>query len=174
LNAKLKKTLISLHIKVNEVELSNTVQDIRSLYQRTMNNELDELINSNSDWTDMDSSIDSDSDSSSESGNDEQIQKEDLSNVSRSPGDMEKKLIRRLSSIDSNKNSTFDNPLRCPICLDEYKLPKALPCQHSFCAACLKPLLTPQLRINLENYRRYIVPTVQCPICRKCHALKIF
>jgi len=125
----------------------------------------------------MDSTSDDDSDSSSESGNYQspvkahKAQKEDLSNASGSPENIEKKLIRRLSSIDSNKHSTFDELLRCSICLDEYKLPKALPCQHSFCAACLKPLLTLQMRLNLENYRRIYVPTIQCPICRKFHAL---
>merc|ERR1712126_136479 len=99
----------------------------------------------------------------SESEDYEQLQNENLSDPSRSQRNIQKKLIRRLSSIDSNKNSTLDEMLRCSICLDEYKSPKALPCQHSFCAACLKPLLTQSMRFNLENNRGYIVPTVQCP-----------
>ena len=50
--------------------------------------------------------------------------------------------------------------LTCALCLDVYnhddKLPKVIPCQHSFCCTCLSGLL----QVN----RGYTVP---CPICRE-------
>ena len=35
-------------------------------------------------------------------------------------------------------NPALQNILECSICLDEFKQPKMLPCQHSFCEECLK------------------------------------
>ena len=50
--------------------------------------------------------------------------------------------------------------LECPICLEEYCQPKALPCQHTFCLEpCLKDL------VNSEKNN------IECPICRKIHDL---
>ena len=48
--------------------------------------------------------------------------------------------------------------LRCPICLDRFKGPKLLPCQHTFCRSpCLEGLW--------GGYRRVI----RCPECRVEH-----
>lgn len=48
--------------------------------------------------------------------------------------------------------------LTCPVCLDRYKQPKLLPCQHSFCLApCLVNLVERQTR------------TIKCPECRVLH-----
>ena len=48
--------------------------------------------------------------------------------------------------------------LRCPICLDRFKGPKLLPCQHTFCRSpCLEGLW--------GGYRR----TIRCPECRVEH-----
>ena len=45
--------------------------------------------------------------------------------------------------------------LECAVCLERYKSPKELDCQHSFCESpCLEQLLSPTTR------------TIQCPICR--------
>ncbi len=50
--------------------------------------------------------------------------------------------------------------LTCPVCLDRYKVPKLLPCQHTFC-------LTPCLTNLLDRQTRKI----KCPECRMLHAL---
>ena len=45
--------------------------------------------------------------------------------------------------------------LECAVCLEHYKSPKELDCQHSFCESpCLEQLLSPTTQ------------TIQCPICR--------
>lgn len=52
--------------------------------------------------------------------------------------------------------------LTCPVCLDRYKQPKLLPCQHTF---CLNPCL-----VNLvDNTTRRI----KCPECRMIHTIPI-
>ena len=50
--------------------------------------------------------------------------------------------------------------LECPICLEKFKSPRMLPCQHSFCIEpCLKGI------VNLTR------KSVQCAICRKVHKM---
>ena len=52
----------------------------------------------------------------------------------------------------------LDKILECPICLEEFKTPKMLPCQHSFCMEdCLKNL------VDSNSVSKEII----CPICRK-------
>ena len=36
------------------------------------------------------------------------------------------------------KFENLENLLQCAICLDRFRLPKVLPCQHTFCLACLR------------------------------------
>ena len=50
--------------------------------------------------------------------------------------------------------------LTCPVCLDRYKTPKLLPCQHTFC-------LTPCLTNLIDRATRKI----KCPECRMLHSL---
>ncbi|XP_046343659.1 RING finger protein nhl-1-like isoform X1 [Haliotis rufescens] len=48
--------------------------------------------------------------------------------------------------------------LQCSVCLDRYKTPKLLPCQHTFChQPCLEGLVDHRLR------------TIRCPECRADH-----
>ena len=61
----------------------------------------------------------------------------------------------------------LDKFLECPICLEQIKQPKMLPCQHSF---CMKPCL--------ENMMKELMPPsvkkkflVTCPICRDIHSI---
>ncbi|CAG0891240.1 unnamed protein product [Cyprideis torosa] len=54
----------------------------------------------------------------------------------------------------------FDQLLTCPICLDRYKNPKLLPCQHSF---CLDPCM--------EGLIDYVRRQVKCPECRAEHRI---
>jgi tripartite motif-containing protein 71 len=52
--------------------------------------------------------------------------------------------------------------LTCPVCLDSFKQPKLLPCQHTF---CLSPCLT-----NLVDR---ITRRIKCPECRMIHNLPL-
>lgn len=47
--------------------------------------------------------------------------------------------------------------LECPICLEKFKEPKVLTCQHSYCKKCLERLVT---RVDREDHE------VKCPECR--------
>ena len=50
--------------------------------------------------------------------------------------------------------------LECAVCLEQYRSPKELDCQHSFCESpCLEQLLSP------------ITRTIQCPMCRATQAV---
>jgi hypothetical protein len=63
---------------------------------------------------------------------------------------------------ESSVQSDILKRLTCPVCLDRYKAPKLLPCQHTF---CLSPCL-----VNLvdRTTRR-----IKCPECRQIHNLPI-
>lgn len=52
--------------------------------------------------------------------------------------------------------------LTCSVCLDKFKQPKLLPCQHTFCLTpCLANLVEPQTR------------RIKCPECRTTHMIPI-
>ena len=56
-----------------------------------------------------------------------------------------------------------DKLLECSVCLEEFKQPKMLKCQHSF---CLNPCLKNMAKIINILGKRYLV---ECAICRqKC------
>ncbi|MFH4979400.1 hypothetical protein AB6A40_006109 [Gnathostoma spinigerum] len=66
----------------------------------------------------------------------------------------------------SSRPPEFSNPLEkieqlltCPICLDRYKQPRLLPCQHSFCLPCL------------EGCGDALHRTLKCPECRAEHSI---
>ena len=46
----------------------------------------------------------------------------------------------------------------CPVCLDQYKLPQILTCQHTFCKSCLDRLIRKDF--------------VKCPLCKKISWIK--
>ena len=58
----------------------------------------------------------------------------------------------------------LDKLLECPVCLEQFKQPKVLKCQHSFCLdPCLKKMAKP--RQGSSRYKYW----VECAICRqKC------
>ncbi|XP_045026133.1 LOW QUALITY PROTEIN: RING finger protein nhl-1 [Daphnia magna] len=54
----------------------------------------------------------------------------------------------------------FDQLLTCCVCLDRYRNPKLLPCQHSF---CMEPCM--------EGLINYVTRQVKCPECRAEHRI---
>ena len=54
-----------------------------------------------------------------------------------------------------------DKLLECPICFEQFKKPKMLKCQHSF---CLEPCLKNMAKSNTFGKMKYFV---ECPICRQ-------
>ena len=46
--------------------------------------------------------------------------------------------------------------IKCPICLEQLKQPKILPCQHTYCLECLEEVA----KLNNPD-------TVDCPECRR-------
>lgn len=63
-----------------------------------------------------------------------------------------------MAEKSSNLLQQFKERLTCSICLEQYKEPKGLPCQHSFCEDCLG-----HLALELHQ-RKYFL---KCPTCRK-------
>ena len=74
------------------------------------------------------------------------------------------------SSSSSSSESDLDSDLEeqakclttCSICMDKFKAPKVLPCQHTFCLGCL------QRCYDSTNSQRLVpVTNFPCPTCRK-------
>ncbi|KAK0055257.1 tripartite motif-containing protein 2 [Biomphalaria pfeifferi] len=66
-----------------------------------------------------------------------------------------------MASQDSNSEPAFEKLsnefLICPLCYEQYKTPKVLPCQHTFCLPCLRSYVA----------ARGIDGTVPCPMCKE-------
>ena len=60
----------------------------------------------------------------------------------------------------AQKSSPQDNILNCPICMDIYKTPRMLPCQHTMCESCLHSYIVNKSR------ERVLVSDFPCPVCR--------
>ncbi|KJH43472.1 zinc finger, C3HC4 type [Dictyocaulus viviparus] len=80
--------------------------------------------------------------------------------------DARAKVRHLVSQAPTARPPEFVNPLEkieqlltCPICLDRYKQPKLLPCQHTFCYPCL------------ESYADTLHRTIKCPECRAEHTI---
>ena len=61
---------------------------------------------------------------------------------------------RQSRRISANRKESVGQTPTCGLCLEEFKRPKLLPCEHVFCMECLKPYVNPK---NL----------LACPRCRK-------
>nr|XP_022297250.1 uncharacterized protein LOC111106742 [Crassostrea virginica] len=66
-------------------------------------------------------------------------------------------------------DSRLDNPsidrdkFRCPICLEEVRDPKDLPCFHTFCKSCIQTYISSTAACTGDQS----VKTIECPVCRK-------
>jgi hypothetical protein len=60
------------------------------------------------------------------------------------------------SSKLAYSHSTMEDILQCPLCLDRYHDPRALPCQHVFCCSCLKTIISSNILCSM----------ITCPLCR--------
>jgi hypothetical protein len=59
-----------------------------------------------------------------------------------------------------NNQKRLDRLMTCSICLDKFRIPKVLPCMHTFCLTpCLTNLIDPR-------DRRF-----RCPECRREHLI---
>ena len=66
----------------------------------------------------------------------------------------------------------------CALCLDDLKDPRALPCLHTFCTACMRPLVKvriplhitvcTRLDINSKLGEDYVISCLYCFINMKC------
>ena len=66
----------------------------------------------------------------------------------------------------------FDQLLTCCICLDRYRTPKLLPCQHSYCLdPCMEGLVDYVKKQVTEAALVTSVPQVKCPECRAGHRI---
>ncbi|XP_052680660.1 uncharacterized protein LOC128161418 [Crassostrea angulata] len=59
--------------------------------------------------------------------------------------------------------SGSDDKFRCPICLEEVRNPKYLPCYHTFCKSCIQTYISSTAACSGDNSPK----TIQCPVCRK-------
>ncbi|XP_033745025.1 E3 ubiquitin-protein ligase TRIM68-like [Pecten maximus] len=67
--------------------------------------------------------------------------------------------VREQSSLDGSR-SMDTLVLECPICLEQLRHPKSLPCLHSFCEECLGSYITKELSGKMAS-------SFSCPVCRK-------
>ncbi|CAC5407032.1 unnamed protein product [Mytilus coruscus] len=61
----------------------------------------------------------------------------------------------------ANDMNQFDDLLTCTICLETFKIPKYLPCLHSFCESCIKTYIESSAEKERES------EGFKCPVCRK-------
>ncbi|KAL3881505.1 hypothetical protein ACJMK2_027937 [Sinanodonta woodiana] len=59
-----------------------------------------------------------------------------------------------------SETDSYEDRIKCPICLKNFNNPKVLTCLHTFCDTCLSRTLT-QLREKTQP-----VEAIECPLCR--------
>ncbi|XP_069142203.1 tripartite motif-containing protein 2-like [Argopecten irradians] len=52
--------------------------------------------------------------------------------------------------------------LECPICLEQFRHPKSLPCLHSFCQECIASYI-----VNESSGKMASASSFSCPVCRR-------
>ncbi|KAK3609435.1 hypothetical protein CHS0354_001366 [Potamilus streckersoni] len=61
----------------------------------------------------------------------------------------------------TDKIETDEGPC-CPICLEQFSIPRQLPCAHSFCEKCLQSHITTEY----AKYENEKLTYIKCPVCR--------
>lgn len=69
------------------------------------------------------------------------------------------RLVAQIQPEQINPLEKIEQLLTCSICLDRYKNPKLLPCQHTYCLPCL------------DNYADTAHHNLKCPECRSEHSI---
>ncbi|XP_041363951.1 tripartite motif-containing protein 2-like isoform X2 [Gigantopelta aegis] len=89
--------------------------------------------------------------------------------------DADVKVERRKRNLIFDEERFEETFLKCLICRENYnshdKLPKMLPCHHTFCLDCLRQMwrVEGEFRVNLTSAFRGNMPLavkIQCPTCR--------
>ena len=65
----------------------------------------------------------------------------------------------------ATKGEDHQNLLRCSICLDTFKVPKYLPCLHTFCESCITTFVSSS--VESERQSESAKNNFKCPICRR-------
>ncbi|KAL3887970.1 hypothetical protein ACJMK2_000355 [Sinanodonta woodiana] len=66
----------------------------------------------------------------------------------------------------SREDTDSEERQNCPICLCEFKIPRQLPCMHSFCEKCLQDYISSRE----ETVKK--LNKIECPICRQAVSLE--
>jgi hypothetical protein len=65
-----------------------------------------------------------------------------------------------MANAGESSSSQMERLTTCPVCLDKFRIPKLLPCMHTFCLTpCLTNLVDPRAR------------SLRCPECRRDHPI---
>ena len=80
-------------------------------------------------------------------------------NLFRQCAELVRTKIFMAAATTSNANQ-MERLTTCPVCLDKFRIPKVLPCMHTFCLTpCLTNLVDPRAR------------SLRCPECRREHQI---
>ena len=71
---------------------------------------------------------------------------------------------RNRTVVSSDQVEKAQEELLCSICIDFFKQPRSLPCQHSFCHDCLVPLASRPTSGSKTSASKGVV--ISCPECR--------
>ena len=59
-----------------------------------------------------------------------------------------------MAALTQDLVTRLQGMVECPVCLEPFKEPRSLPCQHSFCTECLRGI-------------RQTGQAIRCPCCNK-------
>ncbi|XP_021380337.1 probable E3 ubiquitin-protein ligase MID2 isoform X2 [Mizuhopecten yessoensis] len=65
------------------------------------------------------------------------------------------------SEDNTLRNLSDSHLLKCPICLEQLRQPKSLPCRHSLCEECLSSYIVSEMSGTSDTATSFI-----CPVCR--------
>ncbi|CAG9821159.1 unnamed protein product [Phaedon cochleariae] len=85
-----------------------------------------------------------------------------------------KTMLRQSSRLKSDSLGALEELVQCGICLEKLSDPRMLPCQHTFCLACLQTLLTAKNLIAKPDMKYSVsrdIKSINCPMCQRTHVL---